>query len=193
MRLHHRQQFHSASCLGLAALLALALSATAIAQSKKFPGELGSMVEKMGGTLKGVTLRVWAPNAENVAVIGSFNNWDASRTALKKEAGTGFWSVDVPEAKPGDEYLYLINGNLERRDPRARQVSADSRNSVIYDTTAFDWGDTAKYQSTALLRDLVIYQLHPGTFFDPNPGDDQPGTLRDAITKLDHLKEMGVN
>ena len=193
MRLRHPQRYHSTLRGGLAALLLLALSAGASAQSKNFPGELGAMVEKAGGTVKGVTFRVWAPNAQNVAVIGSFNNWDSSRTPLKKETGTGLWSVDVPEAKPGDEYLYLINGSLERRDPRGRQVSADIRNSVVYDTTAFDWGDAAKYQSTALLKDLVIYQLHPGTFFDPKPGDDQPGTLRDAITKLDHLKEIGVN
>lgn len=193
MRFRHRQRYHSTLRRGLVALLLLALSAGASAQSKNFPGELGAMVEKAGGTVKRVTFRVWAPNAQNVAVIGSFNNWDSSRTPLEKESGTGLWSVDVPEAKPGDEYLYLINGNLERRDPRGRQVSADSRNSVVYDTTAFDWGDAAKYQSTALLKDLVIYQLHPGTFFDPKPGDDQPGTLRDAITKLDHLKEIGVN
>ncbi len=180
-----------------AALASLALAAPspdARAQSKQFPGQLGSIVDKGGGAAaEGVTFRVWAPNAASVSVIGSFNNWDAARHPLTKETGTGLWSADVSGAKPGDEYLYLINGELQRRDPRARQVSKDETNSLIYDTTAFDWGDTAAYRSSALMKDLVIYQMHPGTFYDPTPADGEPGTLRDAIAKLDHLKEMGVN
>jgi 1,4-alpha-glucan branching enzyme len=180
-----------------AALASLALAAPspdARAQSKQFPGQLGSIVDKGGGAAaEGVTFRVWAPHAASVSVIGSFNNWDAARHPLTKETGTGLWSADVSGAKPGDEYLYLINGELQRRDPRARQVSKDETNSLIYDTTAFDWGDTAAYRSSALMKDLVIYQMHPGTFYDPTPADGEPGTLRDAIAKLDHLKEMGVN
>lgn len=179
------------------AVLALVLSlgmGTACAQSKLFPGQLGSLVEKgEPGTVRGVTFRVWAPQAETVAVIGAFNNWDATRNPLKKENGSGLWSIDVRTAKPGDEYLYLINGKLERRDPRARLVSKDEKKSVIYDTAAFNWGGADKFQSSALMKDLVVYQLHPGTFYDPNPKDDNPGTLRDAINKLDTLKEMGVN
>ena len=35
--------------------------------------------------------------------------------------------------------------------------------------------------------------MHPGTFHDPTPRDGEPGTLRDAATKLDHLEELGVN
>ncbi|MFM8683088.1 MAG: alpha-amylase family glycosyl hydrolase, partial [Chthoniobacterales bacterium] len=38
-----------------------------------------------------------------------------------------------------------------------------------------------------------IYQLHPGTFYDPEPSDGRMASLRDAIGKLDHLKELGVN
>lgn len=172
----------------------LLITQIAGAQSQQFPGQLGSMVDKTPeGSVRGVTFRVWAPNARSVSVIGSFNNWKGSRNPLKMEADTGLWSTDVPKARPGDEYLYLINGELERRDPQARQVSADEKKSVVYDTSAFDWGDAAKFQSPAQMKDLVIYQLHPGTFYDPKPQDDKPATLRDAITKLDHLKDMGVN
>ncbi len=31
---------------------------------------------------KGVAFRVWAPNADAVSVIGTFNNWDATKHAL---------------------------------------------------------------------------------------------------------------
>ncbi len=158
------------------------------------PRPLGASVEKTpGGRVKGVTFRVWAPNAESVSVIGTFNGWNARRDAMRKESASGVWSLEVREAKPGDEYLYLINGELERRDPRARQVSACEKRSVVYDTGAFDWGQKSPCAPAAPIGELVFYQLHPGTFHDPDPSDDNPGTLRDAAGKLDHLAEMGVN
>jgi 1,4-alpha-glucan branching enzyme len=98
----------------------------------------------------------------------------------------------VREAKPGDEYMFLINGELERKDPRARMVTASDGKGVIYDTEAFDWGGTSR-PATPPPGELVIYQLHPGTFHDPDPRDGEPGTLRDAAAKLDHLLQMGVN
>ena len=180
-------------------ILAIACSfggfhAMGAAPSKLQPGKLGALIEKTpGGQVRGVTFRVWAPNAKSVSVIGSFNNWDGARDPLQPEGASGLWSADVREAKPGDEYMFLINGELERKDPRARQVTSADGRGIIYDPEAFDWGETAQWQSQASLNDLVIYQLHPGTFHDPNPGDNEPGTLRDAIAKLDHLREMGVN
>jgi 1,4-alpha-glucan branching enzyme len=107
---------------------------------------------------------------------------------LEKE--TGVWKTEVAEAKPGDEYMYFVNGDKERRDPRGRQLS-DEGKSVVHDPAAFDWDDTSPPRIE--LHDLVIYQMHPGTFFDPEPDDGRSATLRDAISKLDHLQELGVN
>lgn len=177
----------------LSAVLLAGLTAPLSAQLRE-SAPLGATVRKSpGGTVQGTVFRVWAPNAKSVSVIGSFNNWDGRRHPLRKEGANGVWSLEVREAKPGDEYLYLINGELRRKDPRARQVTSADGNGVIYDTEAFDWGDTKDWQSTASLNDLVIYQLHPGTFHDPDPTDGEPGTLLDAIEKLDHLKDLGVN
>ncbi len=154
---------------------------------------LGATVLKTpGGRAKGTLFRVWAPNAEKVCVVGPFNNWKGGRDTLKKDGASGVWSLEVRAAKPGDEYMFLINGELERKDPRARQVTSSDGKGVIYDPEAFDWGLTEPPKPVAA-GDLVIYQLHPGTFHDPDPEDGRPGTLRDATAKLDHLVEMGVN
>ena len=59
-------------------------------------------------TSEGVTFRVWAPHAEKVYVIGSFNNWNETSTPLASEQN-GYWSIDVADAKKGDEYRYLIH------------------------------------------------------------------------------------
>src|SRR5436190_21858083 len=54
----------------------------------------------------GVAFRVWAPHAQSVSVVGTFNNWDAGKHPLARENDEGYWYADVPGAKIGDEYRY---------------------------------------------------------------------------------------
>lgn len=153
--------------------------------------QLGVTLKKdKNGKAAGAVFRVWAPNAKTASVIGTFNNWKAQAGAMTLDEATGAWVAESPEAKPGDEYMFLFNGELERRDPRGRELSAEGK-SVILDPAAFDWSEAPSPKQN--LHDLVIYQLHPGTFFDPEPGDGAMATLRDAAAKLDYLKELGVN
>ena len=73
----------------------------------------------------GTTFRVWAPHAEQVTVIGTFNDWDAGKNPLAAE-GNGYWATDVPAAKPGDEYKFHLHREgqeFDRMDPYARQVT----------------------------------------------------------------------
>ncbi len=152
---------------------------------------LGAAVQRdEQGKITGTRFRVWAPNAQSVSVIGSFNRWKPKADEMTVDKETGVWTVEIPRAEPGDEYMFLVNGELERRDPRGREISAAGK-SVVHDPSAFDWDDTSP--PAVRLGDLVIYQLHPGTFHDPSPGDGDMATLRDAVGKLDHLKELGVN
>ena len=153
--------------------------------------QLGAVVVRdKSGKITGTTFRVWAPNAQTVSVVGSFNNWRPKADEMTVDKETGIWTAEVTRAKPGDEYMFMINGDLERRDPRGRQLSADGK-SVIVDPFDFDWGDTSP--PATKLSDLVIYQLHPGTFYDPSPDDGEMATLHDAAKRLDHLKDLGVN
>lgn len=177
----------------LPALFLLLLSARA--QSTRLG--LGSIPYRdSSGT--GVTFRVWAPNATAVFVPGQFNNWSTTATPLHKEVPNGFWnghwSADVPSASVGHEYKYYLHhsgGTVWRRDPRSRKVVNSGGNSIIYDPAAFNWSGDAF--TPPPLHDLVIYELHVGTFNDPNPSDSQPGRFTDAINRLGHLKNLGVN
>ena len=140
---------------------------------------------------KGTTFRVWAPNAQEVFVVGEFNGWNETATPLTHEAD-GYWSTDVAGAKPGQEYKYLIvNGEqrLHRLDPYSRQVTSTVGNSVIHDPT-FDWGETENFQSPPW-NELIIYEVHIGTF-NPTSGD-RVGTFQRAAKKLPYLRELGVN
>ena len=138
----------------------------------------------------GKTFRVWAPNADQVYVAGTFNNWSQTATPLAAE-GQGYWAIEIPGAKAGDEYKFVIvNGSQElwRIDPYARDVTSSVGNAVICDPD-FDWG-TETFQMPSW-NELVIYELHIGTFFD-RPGG-APGHLDGVIAKLQHLKDLGIN
>lgn len=132
----------------------------------------------------GVTFRVWAPFASSVAVRGEFNSW--GETPLISE-GNGHWSVDIAGASAGQQYKYFLNGDTWRRDPRGRMISWADDNSIIYDVDAFDWGEVS--DPMPWRNDLVIYQMHVGTF----EGGSVPRSLDDAVTRLDHLENLGIS
>ena len=142
-------------------------------------------------TSKGVAFRVWAPNAEQVYVIGSFNDWNETSLPLVREQN-GNWSTNVPSAKPGDEYRYLIHGPagpLSRIDPYARKVTNAAGNGIIYQPKAFAWGEDPFNMATG--NELVIYEMHIGTFNVKEKG--HPGTFESATEKFPYLKELGIN
>jgi 1,4-alpha-glucan branching enzyme len=138
----------------------------------------------------GVTFRVWAPNADTVAVTGTFDDWDTIGHPLAREDG-GYWSGDVADASPGDEYRFFLRRGrqqLWRIDPRARRLTSSVGNGIVYDPTAFDWGDQAFH--TPAWNDLVVYELHVGTFTSGMHG--HPGTLDGVRRRLGYLSELGV-
>jgi 1,4-alpha-glucan branching enzyme len=140
----------------------------------------------------GTAFRVWAPHAQQVTVVGTFNDWDRHRHVMERE-DNGCWYAEVPEARPGQEYRYLLTtpaGELSRIDPYARGVTDSAGNGVIHDP-GFDWEGDDFQMSPG--NELVIYELHVGTFYDPNPTDDRPGTFQTASEQLEHLQELGIN
>jgi 1,4-alpha-glucan branching enzyme len=152
-----------------------------------------SKVKGMGATphAGGVAFRVWAPHAERVAVIGTFNGWDGVTHPLLAEEN-GYWYADVAEATVGDQYKFLLSteqGEFKRIDPYAREVTSSTGNAVVHDP-GFNWdGDDFHIVPW---NELVIYELHVGTF---NDQDDlnHPGKFASVSARLGHLKKLGVN
>ncbi|RCS40736.1 1,4-alpha-glucan branching protein [Bremerella cremea] len=138
----------------------------------------------------GVAFRLWAPHADQVSIVGTFNDWDPLATPLTREEA-GQWFVDIPNAKAGDEYRYVLqcgDKEVSRMDPRAREVTNSVGNSVVHQTQ-FDWGDD-DYQLPPW-NEVIIYEMHLGTF--NRTDEDTVGTFADAIHRLDHLVHLGVN
>lgn len=117
-----------------------------------------------------------------------FNEWSA--TPMDSE-GDGYWYCEVRQARPGQEYKYIIgtdNGELRKNDPRALHVTTNAGNSVIVDT-AFDWGEDNFVPPP--LNEQIVYELHIGTFNRTDPSES--GTFESAVAKLDHLASLGIN
>lgn len=139
----------------------------------------------------GVTFRVWAPFASQVFAAGTFNQWSTVATPFASE-GNGYWSVQVPGAKIGDEYQFVIRHDalplIWRKNPYASAVVNSSGNAIIHDPN-FDW--TGDEFTMPPWNELVIYEMHVGTFNDtPSPG---PGTFDDIALKLPYLSDLGIN
>ncbi len=141
-------------------------------------------------TEEGVAFRVWAPHAGSVFVMGAFNGWSTWRTPLARQED-GRWSVVVGNARPGDQYKYVIRRGeqtLVRADPYARRVTQPHRNSVV--GPAPEAAGRGAGFPLPPLHELVIYELHVGTFTG-KPG--RPGGFAGVIAKLPYLAGLGVN
>ena len=104
----------------------------------------------------------------------------------------GYWYADVAEAHVGDQYKFLLTtaqGEFKRIDPYAREVTNSVGNAIVHDPS-FDWeGDDFHL---APWNELVIYELHVGTFNDEED-DNRPGKFASVSARLGHLKKLGVN
>ena len=58
-----------------------------------------------------------ALNAENVSVVGSFNEWEP--TALADEDHDGIWTASIPLPPGRYEYAFIIDGRWWGQDPLA--------------------------------------------------------------------------
>jgi maltooligosyltrehalose trehalohydrolase len=123
-----------------------------------------------------VEFRVWAPQAASVAVRV------ADRSHPLAHTGDGVHESSAP-ARPGERYVFLVDGR-ELADPCSRlQPDGILGPSQIVDPTAFVWTDDD--WRAPRLDELVIYELHVGTFTDG-------GTFEAAIPHLRALAELGV-
>jgi len=74
-----------------------------------------------------------APGAHEVAVIGSFNDWNAAGWSMRRDAATGVWTLATALPPGSHEYVFLVDGTPVP-DSTAALSAEDgfgSRNSVL--------------------------------------------------------------
>jgi 1,4-alpha-glucan branching enzyme len=145
----------------------------------------------------GTVFRVWAPHASAVFVTGSFNNWQRSQIPLARETD-GCWSANVPQARVGDEYKFVVQSGsqqLLRTDPYAKDVRPPFQNGVVRNGKVLGVDTAVPIPATPFqpptLEELVIYELHVGTFGEGN--GRPPYTFAQVMEKLPYLRVLGIN
>ncbi|MFD2247323.1 malto-oligosyltrehalose trehalohydrolase [Pontibacter ruber] len=140
--------------------------------------EIGTKYTKDSGT----TFTVWAPEADTVEAVLTTSK-DKAAVTLQREA-FGYWTGLSEEAAPGARYLYRLNGELERPDPASQsQPEGVHEASEVVDHSSFAWTD--ENWKGLPLEQLIIYELHVGTF-------SEESTFDGVINKLPELKDLGI-
>jgi 1,4-alpha-glucan branching enzyme len=149
----------------------------------------------------GATFRVWAPRASAVYLNGVFNGTPRTGQTpdlLFAKDANGYWSGFLPDAAEGDTYLFYVVGpgsSGTKRDPYARELANDPATpfpicpAIIRSANAYPWHDAAF--RTPDFADMVVYQLHIGTYAPSAPG--RASTFLDVLENIPYLAALGVN
>ena len=147
---------------------------------------------------KGVRFTVWAPNAEEISVIGDFNDWNKSKNPMQKIKDSGIWTTFVEGAENEMYYKYWIRGYRGvirvKTDPYARrQEKAPKTASQIYEAKDYSWNDKKwlkkRKKSNHLREPISIYEMHLGSW---KQDDGELMNYRDIADELvPYINKMG--
>ena len=135
----------------------------------------------LGATVRedGIGFRVWAPGRRTVEVVV-----DGRRPLAMTRQADGTFEATAPGLAAGARYQYRLDGERYRPDPASRyQPEGVHGPSVVVDAPSFPWTDVGFRGHE--LADLVLYELHVGTF-------TRAGTFEAAIAHLPQLVDLGI-
>ncbi len=125
---------------------------------------------------------VWAPSAKQVSVkiVAPIE-----QVLPMQSIEFGYWQVIADRISPNTAYLYQLDGKIDRPDPASQsQPQGVHEVSQTIDHRKFTWSD--REWSNLPLAELIIYELHTGTF-------TPEGTFDAIASRLPYLKELGIN
>jgi 1,4-alpha-glucan branching enzyme len=158
----------------------------------------------MGATLVagGATFKVWAPSATAVYLKGTFgdvSDWSPAASAMELTRDVaGYWAGFLPGVTEGDAYNFYVvgppgGGSGSKRDPYARELTPSAAfpsgvHCIVRSPSTYPWHD-AEFE-TPDYADMIVYQLHVGTYASSPPSY---GTFLDVIGRIPYLVALGVN
>jgi len=127
---------------------------------------------------RGVRFNVWAPGADRLGIRIRGQDYPM------RDAGDGWRVTEVAEVGHGARYELVLPDGRTRPDPATRrQPEGVHGPSQVFDPGRHAWRHGGF--SGVPLEELVLYELHVGTF-------TPEGTLDAAADRLHDLAELGV-
>ncbi|MCC9166286.1 1,4-alpha-glucan branching protein GlgB [Pontibacter harenae] len=163
--------------------------------------KLGSHVMEHNGR-KGTYFAVWAPNAEQVAVMGDFNWWNRESHPLQARSdGSGVWEGFVPDVGAGMLYKYQIKSRyhlyqVEKSDPFAFAREVPPQTASIVTDLDYSWKDNnwleSRRENNLEPQPYTVYEMHFGSWRRKPEEDNRSLTYREMAEQLPaYMKEMG--
>ena len=148
---------------------------------------------------KGYCFRVWAPHAEEVSVVGDFNEWDPEANKMTRLLDGETFELEIDGLKGYCVYKYCIRTKdgrfLYKADPYAFHAETPSKTaSKTYDLEGYRWGDKEylkkRKEKNIYSSPMNIYEVNAlswrqygdGNYFDFNK------LIEELIP---YVKEMG--
>lgn len=147
----------------------------------------------------GVRFTVYAPNAENVMLVGNFNNWHGYNM---DRLPSGVWTIfakDIPELSL---YKYRIftkdNKIIDKIDPFAFYSELRPNTaSITYNIDNFSWSDNLwmNKRTKNFNSPMNIYEIHLGSWRKKHNSSNSNNTFYSYTELCDmiipYIKEMG--
>ena len=165
------------------------------------------LYEKMGAHLteskgvQGTVFSVWAPNARNVYVIGSFNGWDHSSHPLQPKGSSGIWEGFIPGAGKGTVYKFHIVSNqhghrVDKADPLGLLHEKPPRTASVVWDLEHSWNDTdwlsKRAERNSLHAPMSVYEVHMGSWMRVPEEHNRPLTYREIAPRLaEYASKLG--
>jgi 1,4-alpha-glucan branching enzyme len=144
---------------------------------------------------------VWAPNAQQVSVLGDLNGWTAGQHTLHPRGSSGIWEGLIRGMTTGAAYKFHIashaNGyTVEKADPMALRSETPPRTASIVWDLDYPWGDAdwmaRRGAASALAAPVAVYEVHLGSWRRVPGEQDRPLTYREIAPLLaEHVQRLG--
>lgn len=150
--------------------------------------------------VQGVRFAVWAPTAERVSVIGSFNRWDGRIHPMRVHGSSGVWEIFIPNLTTSDLYKFEIRnrhtGHIHvKTDPYGFSFEPRPGTSArVTSAGGYVWQDDVWLEQRALADWLHApfncYEVHLGSWRRNAEGKFL--TYRELAQELvSYVQEMG--
>jgi 1,4-alpha-glucan branching enzyme len=156
--------------------------------------------------LDGVGFAVWAPKAQAVNLMGTFNRWEGRCHPMRPRGSTGIWELFIPGAGKETTYKYEVvtasGRKIDKADPCGRAMELrPATASVVWDPAQYVWQDE-EWMSERARKDhdtapMSVYEVHLGSWKRTPPeerdeGDHGwPGYRALAEDLLPYVKDLG--
>ena len=165
------------------------------------------LYEKLGGHLvnsgdaAGTYFAVWAPDAEQVFVMGDFNGWDKTGYRLQPKGNSGIWQGVFPDIGKGALYKYHIASRfqayrVDKADPFSIFNEIPPKTASIVWDLDYTWGDhewmADRHQINRLDKPMAIYEMHLGSWRRIEQEGNRSLSYRELAPQLaDYLQRLG--